>query len=107
MVYAQISRTPVVVPVEFSTNETYPAANVRNNGFVRCSGDPESAPVFLKDNAFVLPDGGITKHPVTVDPPVGRVMVLSPLARVTSFIDPGLAALVDAEYVSVAIVSTE
>lgn len=53
----------------------------------------------------VFPAGGTMVHATTVLPPVGRVIVLSPLARVLISIEPGEAVLLAAEMVSVPTVS--
>lgn len=55
----------------------------------------------------VLLDGGTIVQPVTVEPPVGSVIVLAPLASVLNSIDPGLAVLDAADTVWLPVTSLE
>ena len=75
------------------------------HGSVLCSLKPVSPDTPFRVIDTVLDAGGIMVQETTVDPPVGRVIVLAPLTRERISNDAGLAALEAADIMCVATTS--
>lgn len=91
---------PVSVLLVVRQKVVVAAAKEIVHGSVRWIPTPVSPVTPLTVRVTTFPAGGTIVQAVGVEPPVGTVMVLAPLARVLISTEAGLAALEAAERVS-------